>query len=376
MLKIRQIRDIIFYVGIFLMQFSIYAKNINVISNIYENLFNISIVILFMCSIITLIYMKTSKKNWIIFMILVIIAFSNYYITKDYVLVILITSIISAFNIEFKEIIKKDLAFKLILFFIILASYFTGNVEKVYFIRMGEIRYALGFNHPNSLGFYALMYYFEYIYYLKETNRLKKLKNFIFLIVINAILFYLMNLAHSRTSQICMIIYNLLLTFSYGLNKIRKHENNNGHIMKYMLIFSILTIASFYLTKQYSIGNTISIRINELLSNRLQIQAQFLNVYKIKLFGNYVEYFNTLDNSYIRMLLNYGIISWIIYGFIFIKMLYTAEKENNNILKINIITFMAYGLMEWYMVRPVINIFLLFFSSTLLKKKEIMKNEK
>ena len=368
MLKIKKLKEIIFYIGIFLMQFSIFAKNINVIVNISEKMFNFSIVILFICSIITLIFLKTNKKNWIIFTFLLIIAFFNYYITKDYVLIILITSIISAFGINFSEIIKKDLIFKLVLFFIILTAYFTGNVEKIYFIRLGEIRYALGFNHPNSLGFYVLMYYFEYIYYLKVLGGLKGYKKYIFLIALNILLFYIMNLAHSRTSQMCMILYNLLLIGSYIINKLKKREKNKTHIVFFSLMFIFLTIISFYLTKQYANENVLSIKINELLSNRLLIQNQFVNVYKIKIFGNYVEYFNTLDNSYIRMLLNYGIISWITYGIIFVKMLDTADKQKNTILKINIITFMIYGLMEWYMVRPVINIFLLFFSSTLQKR--------
>ena len=143
-------------------------------------------------------------------------------------------------------------------------------------------------------------------------------------------------------------------------------------------IFVILTLISFYITYKYMNGNNLAIILDNLFSERIYLQSLFLNLYKVTIFGNEIVYFDTLDNVYMRVLLNFGIIVWGLYLFIYHSIVKSALEKKDIVMLIIVFVFMIYGLMEWYIIRPGLNIFLIYFSSYLYNarnKKEI-ENEK
>ena len=373
-LKIKKLKEILFYISIFMMQFALFAQNITYIKPKVNLLLNISNILMFVTLITKLFLQKAPIKTWIIIFLLLGLSLINCIITADTLLITLILSIILVSDLDFKDVLQKDIYFKALLFFFILIMYFTGNVYKINFTREGQIRNALGFVHPNYLGYFVLILYFEIICY-KEN--LKNIKDIILFVIINMGILYITNLAHSRTSQICIVIFDVLFILEQiKTNKLKLNKKNKKNkFLFYIIFFIFLTFLSFYVTKSFKNGDNYAIQLNKLLSNRLLVQQRFIDNNSITIFGKELFFYATLDNTYIHLLLNFGLIIWGLYAFIYSKMLQKCDELNNNSLKICIIVIMIYGLMEWYMIRPVINIFLLYIGTFLFENKGVAQNE-
>ena len=73
-----------------------------------------------------------------------------------------------------------------------------------------------------------------------------------------------------------------------------------------------------------------------------------------------------------RIILNFGLLVWVLYIYIYSSIVSYANKKQDNIIKMIVFIFLIYGIMEWYIIRPALNIFLLYFSTSMLE----YKNEK
>ena len=93
-----------------------------------------------------------------------------------------------------------------------------------------------------------------------------------------------------------------------------------------------MVIFTLFAVKLYDSNNIIAMNINNFLSNRIYYASTFYHKYGISLFGKEVEYISTylvsqssaikalvLYNSYLVILLNYGILSLITFSLIINK---------------------------------------------------------
>ncbi len=367
------ILEVMFYIGMFLIQFAIFAQNTYNVSR-YMNFLNlIAIAILLFDSILVLIKLKASRKSWFLVLLLISLAFCCYIKTGDSSLVVLCLTSIASLNLDFKKIIKVDIIFKIALFIFIYFAYSTGNINKVYFVRDGIIRIAYGFNHPNTLGYFLLVSFFETIYLISDKINIKKV---LVVFLLSAIVFYFTNKAGSRTSIQCLTIFLILFILKYLFDKFVKFRKKKSNVVLY-LMFLAFTLVSFVCTIMYKNNNSLMIYINELLSDRLYLQNMFVSLYDINLFGNKINYFSTLDNAYIRIVLNYGIFGWILYYYIFnLNFKFSRKDENSSYLTIILFVLLIYGVMEFYIIRPALNIFLIYFSTKILNDERKKIDEK
>ncbi len=354
----------LFIIGIFLIEFATYTRNVINVSQYSKDFINISIVILMICSILTLITIKANIKKWILCIVSVSIAIFSFIKTDDSLLLQLALLIIASLRVNFKNIVKKDLIGKVIILIFILFAYSNNLVETLYFERSGKIRYSFGFNHPNTFGFFIMSAFFEYIYLKKEN-----INKMVFIILTGTVL-YLLNLAGSRSSQITIIVFVIMFIAQIFLSK-RNKQKSKKYILNansIAIIFILLTFSSIYITKQYELGSYLAQRMDGFFSGRIYLQMIFLENYDINIIGNSVYYFNTLDNVYIRMLINFGILAWFFFGFIYYKGVSKGNKIKDKTIVNIIFVLLIYGLMEWYIIRPALNIFLIYFSA--LEEKE------
>lgn len=362
--------EYLFIIGIFLIEFATYTRNVINMSLYSKDLINISIFVLMVCAILTLITIKANMKKWILCIVSVLIALFSFIKTDDSLMLQLALLIIASLSVDFKSIVKKDLAVKVVILILILFAYSNNLVETMYFIRDGKIRYSFGFNHPNTFGFFIMSAFFEYIYLKKEN-----IKKPVFVLLTGVVL-YLLTLASSRSSQITVILFAIMFIIQGLLSK-RNKEKPKKSIINFKsiaVIFVLLTFCSIYITEQYKLGSYFAQRMDHFFSGRIYLQMLFLENYDINIIGNSVHYFSTLDNVYIRMLINFGILAWIFFGFIYCKGVSKGNKLNDKTIVSIIFVLLIYGLMEWYIIRPALNIFLIYFS-TLEEKKEKEKQE-
>lgn len=358
------VSEFVFLIAIFLIQFSAYTKNIKFLMNYSDLLINFSIIVLLVHVVVTVFTIKMSKKKWLACIVALLISLFSYFITKDSLLLQFTLVFIGAFNIDFKKAIKKDLAFKFLLFIFILFCYYQGYTAINEFVRDGEFRYALGFIHPNTLGYFLLSLYFEIIYlFHKKINLLS-------FILLSVLMELILNIPKSRAAQLAIVLFIIISLIYYISKKVK--IKNNGNVKNYSFalrnLFLFLLIVSFVLTTLYSNGNNIAIQLDDLFSSRLYLQSLYLDEYGISLFGNYINYFSiidnyfaTLDNVYFRLIMNFGIIGFLLVFWVFNKTIYNTIKNNEVLLTIIFITLLFYGMMEYSIIKPGLNIFLIYF---------------
>lgn len=355
-----------FLLSIFLIQFATYTKNISFLSSYSSILINFSLIILFFHVMNVLFSIRISKKKWMMFILVLLVCVSSYYITKDSLLLQFYLIFLGALKIDFKNVMKKDLIFKLILFAFILLCDYYGYSEITRFIRNGEVRYSLGFIHPNTLGYFILITYFEIIYLF---NNKIKLLTFIILSIFCELLLII---PQSRAAQLAIMIFTTISLIWLLSNKLKIKSINNTKKYSFVFknLFLILLIISLIATFLYSKKNIFAIQLNSLFSNRLYLQSLYFDIYDISLFGHYIDYFSiidnyfaTLDNVYIRLILNFGVFGYFVMYLLFNKTIHYSIRVNDKLLVIILTVFLVYGLMEYNFIKPSLNIFLLYLPS-------------
>lgn len=236
--------------------------------------------------------------------------FSNFYLKKVGLLSIMTVFLrvlyISFFVVIISNFVSKNKRLKYLLFilsffyiFILLLNIFGllefNNTKSVIreFINFTVYRRTLGFNHPNAamsllLPIFSLLYYLYYDKYKKAVV--------ILILVIGKIMF---DLTYSRTTFILIILLVLLIFIKDKyIKKFKKLFLMTGNIMIFLTIYLPLYFKESIL--------------NKYLSGRLRLFNYYLTNYNVSFLGDkeiiksYSQYI--LDNTYLRILLENGIL--------------------------------------------------------------------
>lgn len=364
-MKKNNIIFILFMIGLLLIEIGNFCQNISFFSlNFLYRLMDISFAFLSVSAFLTLVELKPTFKQCVLVFIVISISLLCTLHTHDNFFIQLSLFTIASLKLDFKKIIKVDLIYKILILIFVVLCYYTGNVINTVFIRNNVVRYSFGFTNPNSFSFVMMFIYFEIIY-LKNYQINKK--NFIKVILMTFILMYIFSFSESRSCEITVLIFLVLYTLYLVFKKTPKiknslnfFSNNTGFI-----IFSIFTLLSLYLCYHLNLENVKA--LDKTLSGRITIPNYYLSMYNINLFGRKIVYVESIDNSYIRVLLNYGLFGWLLFSYIFNSIM--RKCKNELYLKFIFLSLLFYGLMEWFLIRPGINVFLLYFSSTIVKRK-------
>ena len=79
--------------------------------------------------------------------------------------------------------------------------------------------------------------------------------------------------------------------------------------------------------------------------------------FPITILGDNITFIRTLDNGFLKLLLNYGIISTIVFFAVFYMNFKLLKKDKNNILTIILYSLMYYTISESNMLYIYFNIF-------------------
>lgn len=336
---------------VFLVQFATFSQNITFVSPNKEALQVFSLVVMVINLVLTISTVKY-LRIWAIIIILSIFSVLSFYQTRDTIFAQLSLLLISCAGLDFDRIVKYDIYFKVFILFFNLIFYYSGFAVLTYFARDGVERMAFGFSNPNTFGFFMLIAFFEIIYLLEKKGRLYIN---IYLILL-AIFLPLQHLASSRTAELVIIFFSIFYVPNMFVRKQNIRFLNKRLVG--LSLFVGLMLLSIYVTSKYP-SSIWAIKLDLFLSYRLHIQKFFLSLYDVNLLGNSVDYIRTLDNAYVRTLLNYGIIIFFLYSYIYGANL--SKAKGNYTLQLIFISLMLYGLMEWYIIRPFLNIFLVYF---------------
>ena len=305
-------------------------------------------------TILVLFKRKYTKKSLLnITFISSIIMMITFFTGKSDFLVPLFFSIIFSENDE-NEILKNILISSSIMFTIaILLNCFGITINKTiyrYTANESIARNTLGFPSANSafIHFIAVPLLMYCI-----TN---KKKNIFILFIIGLYIYIKTN---CRTG---FIVFSFFTFTTFFLSPKCIKRMNKILPYAFPLFFSI----SYFFAIQYKNLSWL----DNLLSNRLSFWNLSLNTYKISLFAN-SEIIYPIDNLFLGLLLKYGLLSLLLYGFLYISNYKYIKSEK---IKYILLIYLIYGLFEcnldFYMNCSIFILLLFNFKSTLIKKGE------
>lgn len=346
----KKTNNILTALGITIINISTLCTGINFIN---QNTFYLKLLAIILISLSLLSQQKntTSVTNkWFLLLIISVISFiaSGSLILPYFTLLSICTK-----NIDFKTILKIDTLSKITVIIINLLSLLLPNPEHIN---------SLGFLNKNHLGFIVFSIYIDILFLLNEKAKRYTLKKNLTMIIIILLLFFY----NCRTAGIILIFYALLQTKT-GI----KYSAKFFHfITKYGV--TILTILSIIATIAFTSQFPIAVSANKALNGRLWYQQQYIDKYNISPLGNNIETFSgaPLDNAYIRVLINLGVIGIITIIAIYYSIGDKILKDNDKKLMPYYISILLYGLSEAFIIQTAISPLLLYNGKKQIRQKK------
>ena len=342
-------------------------NNVPSLTPLYGIIDKLVIVLIFLTILFQNQIYRIKEIAWVVIIFAIVVI--SYFLSKDNIILKAIMLIIASKDINFKKFIKFDLVIKVIFCFIIIIFSQIGIAENYVILRAdGTIRQSLGFSQPNALAAYWLSICCDYIYLAFNKNKIIKL------FICTIITFIIGYITDSRTVIICVSLMIILLLYNNYLN---------NKIIKKIVIFLPYLLFALSLSLAYLYKSSDLIKnIDRLLSKRIYYTEQYLQKYDINLFGQKIETVSTvqsrllnispqiLDNSYIVLLLKFGIILLFCSCLLLSLRLKLSYRERDKLLIIILIIFMIVGLFENWLIKINYNPFILSFSSLIYRERK------
>lgn len=326
---------------------------------------------------------KTSISEFIIMFALGLIFLLSWKNNGGDEIFLCLLSIWGARNIDFKKILKVFFGVILFLLIFTMISALTGNVENLVFYQEGRRpRMAFGICYPTDFSAYVFYLAVIYCYFRKE--KLKYIETGI--IALAGILVYYF--CDARLNTICLLLTAALFSYLIFMRK-RCSKHNKTYkmhsILKYLFALSptLCGIVMVGLSILYSPYNSIFVRLNNLLNNRLYYSNKGIDIFGMSLWGQYIpmrgnggtteavsNYF-FLDSSYIYILLQYGILILLTILVCWFLITFKAARQNDIEMLFAVALIAVQCIVEHHMLSIVYNPFLM----AVLAKRVIQEDD-
>ena len=221
-------------------------------------------------------------------------------------------------------------------------------------------RHFLGFNWTTYPAVLLVFLLLEYIYLHEGKVR------FLHLIVFDLAGFWIYKKTDSKFA-FAVLAFVSVFFFLVRTYKPIKHKR----VYRGLLLTPwICTGISFIVAKTYSPGNRIMFAINSLLSQRLRLMHSALETFPLKIIGGQpiewqgfsrdfttFEGYNYVDNSYIQLMLQYGVFLLVIVLTFYTIGILTGIKEKKAYICWILVAICLHGLVEPYLLRFTFNPF-------------------
>lgn len=272
-----------------------------------------------------------TQKEWykILGLFVISLYFVAMYSNANLLLSFMMTLLIV--NKNEKNYIKAFFISSISLFLITIILYGLGLKKSYNLIRLDngviKTRYSIGFNHPNQVFMFLLPIVLSgYILFSKK-------KSYWILTLISSYILY--KISDCRTGFFLII---LLVIIHFASAKIK--DNTIRNIAK--ISFILLTLISIFIGVKY--GKDWENPITVTLNNRPVYWNYYIkNGNAFTPFGKAHNEDIILDNFYLHLMVELGLIGYIIYCYIYSK---SISKINDRKYNIAIICFLIYGLFE------------------------------
>lgn len=336
------------------------------ILKIFEYILPFFLLVLFLDS-------KPTFKLIILYLFLCAISIYSLLVIHDYRFFMFILFLFAGRNIGFKRVIKADLIGKSITFLFIILSFLLGILPDVTLQRTNSlIRHSLGFAHPNFLAMSFMLIILEY--FLIRNNEIYVIE--IFAILLLSLLINV--LSNGRGAEFVELLMCLLsfITHIIGQKKIIRFIRRRSITILLTMIPSVLSIISYWVLLGAISGTQLALFISSFLSGRLAILQFYYSQVGIHLFPKSIQqvYINStfvgMDNTYIYLLVSFGLISLVIYCIVVGILIHNSIINNNLTLLLIIISLCLLGLVDSTNIYPFVGFFVLSYDNYVIKEEK------
>lgn len=205
-----------------------------------------------------------------------------------------------------------------------------------------------------------------------ESNTEQK-ANWIELIIIFGLNYVLYKLSTLRLAfyLVCIILVLYIILIKFNMFKLKAKPL----VIACSLTFPLLFFLSIWSNSAYNTSSPLFVKMNQLLSERLDLGHQALDMFSINLFGHYIQTIKTadtyfyVDSGFLFSLLGYGLLFTGMALYIYTYLCHYAAKNNKKMLFIWLSSVAVFSVINNTWISLYINPILLYFP-ILLKNKE------
>ncbi len=318
---------------------------------------------------------KHPKRYIIYYAIIAFFLLISSIFARDVILLKGLIIVIASKNIEIKKIIKNYLIVITLFTFLIAMLCLLNKIPDVTEVRWttGNIRYSLGFSHPNRLGYILFLFSMARLYsqYSKYGIR-----DIIFNILMLTISVYI-----SNSKSVAVLIAIVLTIELYFILFPKRNTLWIKELCKMILILAPLL--SWFTTIIYNANNGVYLAINEFFTGRLYLANTAYKKYGFSILGQRIDSILALeasragmqvlaiDNFYTYITIHFGIIIIFIIIIAFAMFVKKAiSNTNNDILLLWLFLIIIYGMFENQIIDLRINFPVVILFCALIKNSD------
>lgn len=354
---------VIFGIGMFLFLLSsskFYNPNI-----LTKNSSSMALSIGVLLLILSFFYAKTISVYELIFIMgILFLGTITSYIVKGSEPVMMVMYVISTRKINPYQILKTIFIVNLCLFSI---NYFLFKLNILMdYQNFSIFKHSFGYNHPNQLGVSIFtLITISIVFLFKKINECNVVQYRYILLQIPLIMLLLQSGSRGAESA-TLITYSMFALLLIFKNRVK--------VTLWISIVVLVIVVSFSIYSMNDSVNTVGsflYKLNEVFTQRIQLNNYFYEKYGITFLGQKVEYtlvpnfasnYAIIDNAYVKLLINYGLIYSffiLIYNAALIKKL--GDRRYLGLL-IPLVSFIVYGAVEQGYLQYWVNFSMLFGS--------------
>jgi hypothetical protein len=342
-----------------------------------------------LCIVLLLKGINFGKTLMFIFAFFIIIASIHYHVLSKSLLIIYLFILSYPAMLGSRKIAKFTSIVVMLMIMLVVLLCGIGLLPNRSFIQHGVLRYSLGFTSPNAFANIVTITVMNGLIGFTEELDKKRLYYISCLLLIILIMIY--KVTNSRAALIFGILFILGTIFSYNYGiKLDKSIFFYSMPVISFLFGMLISIFSIIYANSNNIDSTLYNKLEVLFSGRFRYMLYAYDTYGAKWFGNKVEFVSYnmsqlsngkvkwfgIDNSYMYIMICYGIVAIIGMLMLYIITSYMAFKMNNTYIVIYLSIIALWGLSENIMINIAMNMSLLVFADYIMngvKKNSVIR---
>lgn len=321
---------------------------------------------------------RYTVKELILYFFIVGLFLINSYIANIEFMLFLFICVISSKGLDFNKFIRYDFFIRCFILIIILLLCDLGIINNYSVLVNGQLKFSVGFYHPNTFGIYIAILLLEWLYI-----KFYKLCFWDYLIFLSGLI-SINRISHTRSTIIAFI-------FIIGLTILIKNKNlfyiKNWINQILILLPIICVLTSFLITFLYYMESPYGFKLNTLLTTRVARSSEFIEKYGIHLFGKEITTIGTreseimnipmniLDMGYVRLAINNGVLILIFFIVVLTLIQKLSIEQKKYPLLICNTFFILIGIIETYVYLVAFNFVIISFYQLILIKKAQNKRD-